>query len=72
MDMWITYRLLDDTGEHQSGSEQRNQFTFPDTGDGFELNGKHYSYGPSIGQMLTAIRDHHGGTDAVIINTERA
>lgn len=69
--MWITYRLLlDDTDE--VGEQQRHQFTFPDTGEGFELNGKHYGYGPSVGQMLAAVRSRHGGSDAVILKTEPA
>ncbi|WP_433357697.1 hypothetical protein ACQP25_44800 (plasmid) [Microtetraspora malaysiensis] len=72
MDMWITYRLLDDSGE--AGEQQRNRFTFPDTGEGFELGGQQIGYGPSIGQMHGAIRAHHNDDDAdpVIVKTERA
>ncbi|WP_067171238.1 hypothetical protein [Microtetraspora niveoalba] len=70
MDVWITYRLLDDTGG-DAGEQQRHLFSFPDTGEGFELkNGQRIGYGPSIGQMLAAVRARHAG-DAVIVRTER-
>ncbi|MBG0818413.1 hypothetical protein [Planomonospora sp. ID82291] len=79
MDVWITYRLLGDdapVGECVTGPAQepiRELFTLPDLPPedaGFELAGKWISCGPSIGQMLTALRDRHGDDEAVILRTE--
>ncbi|WP_084965938.1 hypothetical protein [Thermoactinospora rubra] len=78
MDVWITYRLIKDddpSGECEAGNapdqeSRRELFTLPDPDtSGFELNGTFISYGPSIGQMLAAIRQRNN-CDAVILKTE--
>ncbi|MFF0575349.1 hypothetical protein [Streptosporangium saharense] len=80
MDVWITYRLLEDddvtSGEHEAGNDtdrtfRRELFVLPNPDPpGFELNGKFVSYGPSIGQMIAAIRERNNGTEGVILKTE--
>ncbi|MFF4988097.1 hypothetical protein ACFY19_12960 [Streptosporangium saharense] len=80
MDVWITYRLLEEKnlpdGECEVGSSpdepsRRELFVLP-TPDppGFEMNGKFIHYGPSIGQMIAAIRERNNGTEGVILKAE--
>lgn len=80
MDVWLTYRLLPDDdgpgGECEAGPAPdgnpplRGLFTFPEPEPGFDLNGKQFEYGPTIGEMYQAIRERHGGQDSVILRTE--
>lgn len=70
--LWITYEVL--TGDEDAEPDQRRElFEFPASYvEKTVIAGTVTTMGPSIGQMLKAIRERTSGQEAEIIRTEPA